>query len=527
MSMKVLIADQIDKVCSDVFRNEGFEVDESPGLSLMALKEKIKDVDALVVRSSTQVTTEVIVAGRSLKVIGRAGAGVDNIDCDAATRRGIVVMNTPGGNTISTAEHTMSMLLSLSRNIPQAFDSLRRGEWDRKRFVGTELQGKTIGIIGLGKIGREVAQRCQSFGVVTIGFDPVLAGDVAAKLNIGLVTLEELYDRSDFITVHTPLNEETRGLINDSVIGRCKQGVRLINCARGGIIDEGALLRGLESGKVAGAALDVFVEEPPGENRLLKNPRVIATPHLGASTEEAQEKVARQIAIQIVDMLKERGIVGAINADVVQMSLRQDIKPFVNLAEKLGSLAAQLAGGKLKRITVTTAGPSVTQSGELISAAVLKGVLSHHLTEPVNLINAPILAKEMGVVLSERKEADGGSYTNLIKVEYESEQGKRVAAGTVFGSSHPRIVRVDEYYLEILPVGNLLFYRNIDRPGMLASVGATLAAAGINIGGLALGRDNPGERAVTIINIDTPIPPVVLKNLEKIDGVFEVKQVRL
>ncbi|MEX1140555.1 MAG: phosphoglycerate dehydrogenase [Bacteroidota bacterium] len=525
--MKVLIADQVDKVCSDVFRREGFEVIESPGLTLDALKEKIRDADALVVRSATQVTADVLAAGTCLKVIGRAGAGVDNIDCDAATRRGIVVMNTPGGNTVSTAEHTMSMLLSLSRNIPQAFESLRKGEWERGKFVGTELQGKTIGIIGLGKIGREVAQRCQAFGLITIGFDPVLAADVAAKLNIELVALEELYRRSDFITVHTPLNDETRGLINDSVLGRCKQGVRLINCARGGIIDEGALLRGLESGRVAGAALDVFVEEPPRGNRLLMNPRVIATPHLGASTEEAQEKVARQIAIQISDMLKERGIVGAINADVVQMSLRQDIKPFVHLAEKLGSLAAQLAGGKLKRITVTTAGPSVTQSGELISAAVLKGVLSHHLTEPVNLINAPVLAREMGVVLSEHKEADGGSYTHLIKVEYESEQGKRIVAGTVFGSSHPRIVRVDEYFLEILPEGNLLFYRNIDRPGMLAGVGAVLAAAGINIGGLALGRNEPGERAVTIINIDTPIPSVVLENLEEIEGVFEVKQVKL
>lgn len=525
--MKVLIADQVDKVCADVFRTEGFEVVSGEGISLSVLKEKIKDVDALVVRSTTQVTAEVLNAALTLKVIGRAGAGVDNIDCSAATRRGIVVMNTPGGNTISTAEHTMSMLLSLSRNIPQAFDSLRRGEWEKKRFVGTELQGKTIGIIGLGKIGREVAHRCQSFGLTTVGFDPVLAGDVAAKLNIELVTLGELYERSDFITVHTPLNDETRGLINDSVIARCKQGVRFINCARGGIIDEGALLRGLESGRVAGAALDVFVEEPPRKNPLLENPRVIATPHLGASTEEAQEKVARQIAVQIVDMLNERGIVGGVNADVVQMSLRQDLKPFVNLAEKLGSLAAQLAGGKLKRITVTTAGPSVTQSGELISAAVLKGILTHHLSEPVNLINAPIFAKEMGVVLSERKEADGGSYTHLITVEYESEQGKRVAAGTVFGNSHPRIVRVDEYYLEILPEGNLLFYRNIDRPGMLASVGSTLAAAGINIAGLALGRDHPGERAVTIINIDTPIPANILKNLEKIDGVFEVKQVRL
>ena len=525
--MKILISDQVDAVCAGVLRTEGFEVIDRPGLKPEDLKDAIRDVDALVVRSSTQVTAEILSAAKVLKVVGRAGAGVDNIDCDAATRRGVVVMNTPGGNTISTAEHTMSMLLSLSRNIPQACESIKKGQWDRKKYTGTELSGKTIGIIGLGKIGREVAVRCQAFGMTTVGFDPVLAAEIAVKLDIGLVSVDELIARSDFITVHTPLNDETRGLIDDAAIAKCKPGVRFVNCARGGIIDEGALLRGIESGKVAGAALDVFVQEPPGNHPLLANPKVIATPHLGASTEEAQEKVAKQIAVQIADMLKDRGIAGAVNAEVVQMAMRQDVRPYIALAEKLGSLEAQLGGGKLKRVTVTTIGPSLTQSGELITAAVLKGILSRHLSEPVNLINAPVIAREMGIALSEKKDADGGSYTQLVKVEYDSDLGKRTAAGTVFGDLHARIVQIDGFYLEAIPEGHMLFYKNIDRPGMLASVGSILAAAGINIAGLALGRDMPGKRAVTIVNVDSPIPAEVLKKLETIDGVFEVKLARL
>lgn len=525
--MKILISDPVDAVCAETLRSEGFEVVERPGVKGSELEALIRDADGLVVRSSTQVTAGLLEAATKLKVVGRAGAGVDNIDCEAATRRGIVVMNTPGGNTISTAEHTMSMLLSLARNIPQAHVSLTQGRWDRALFVGTELQGKTLGIIGLGKIGREVAVRSRAFGMTCIGFDPVLSPDIAAKLDIELVALDQLFARSDFITVHTPLNEETRGLIGDEAIARCKAGVRFINCARGGIIDEEALLRGIESGKVAGAALDVFIKEPPVDSPLLKNPRIIATPHLGASTEEAQEKVARQIAMQIADMLKERGVVGAVNADVIQMALRQDIKPFVVLAEKLGSLVTQLAGGTLKRIQITTVGPALTQSGELVTAAVLKGVLTQHLSEPVNLINAPVIAREMGVQWSERKEAEGGSYTHLVKVAYESDRGSRRVAGTVFGSDLMRIVQVDGYHLEAQPEGHMLFYRNTDRPGMLASVGSTLAGANINIAGAALGRNRPGEMAVTIINMDSAIPGEIMEKLEKIEGVSEVKSVKL
>lgn len=525
--MKILITDPVDRVCAETLAAEGFEVVERPGVKGEELSALLGEADGLIVRSSTQVTAGLLGSIRMLKVIGRAGAGVDNIDCDAATRKGIVVMNTPGGNTISTAEHTVSMLLSLARNIPQANESLRKGQWDRGAYVGTELHGKVLGIIGLGKIGREVAVRCRAFGMTCIGFDPVLAPEVASKMGIEPVALEEIFARSDFLTVHTPLNDETRGMIDDKAIDRCRKGVRIVNCARGGIVDEAALLRGIESGKVAGAALDVFVQEPPVGNPLLNHPRVIATPHLGASTGEAQEKVARQIAVQVADMLKERGIVGAVNAEVIHMALRKDVRPFALLAEKLGSLVTQLGGGKLRKIQITTSGPALAQSGELITAAVLKGVLSHHLSEPVNLINAPVLARDMGLLWSERREAESISYTHLVKVACDSDQGTRKAAGTIFGNSHMRIVQVDEFHLEAQAEGYMLFYRNIDRPGMLAHVGSTLANAGINIAGAALGRDRPGEKAVTIINVDTPIPSSIMEKLEAIDGVFEVKAVKL
>ena len=525
--MKILISDQIEQVCSDVLAGEGFEVDFRPGLKSDELREIIGQYEGLIVRSSTQVSADILASAVKMKVIGRAGAGVDNIDCEAATRRGIIVMNTPGGNTISTAEHTVSLLLSLARNIPQAFDSLRQGKWERKKFTGMELFGKILGIVGLGKIGREVAIRCQAFGMKTVGFDPVLSEDVATKLNIQLLSLDELIAQSDIITVHTPLNDETRGLISDNQIKACKPGVRIINCARGGIVDEGALLRGLQSGKIGGAALDVFEHEPPSGNELLQHPRLIATPHLGASTEEAQEKVAKQIAQQVADFLHERGIAGAVNAEVIQMAMRHDLKPYVRLAEKLGSLEAQLAPGKLRRITVTVVGQPLIQSSELITSAALKGVLSQRLTEPVNLVNASVIAKELGISLEEKRELDGGSYTHLIKIEYESDQGKRTVAGTVFENSHIRIVQMDGYRLEIVPEGTMLFYKNIDKPGMLAAVGSILASAGINIAGLALGRDEPGQRALTIINVDSPIPQGVLKKMELIEGVFEVRSAKL
>jgi D-3-phosphoglycerate dehydrogenase len=525
--MRILISDPLDPVCAELLRSEGFQVDLKPKLPADELTKSIGTYDALIIRSGTQVTAEVIAAAKKLKVVGRAGVGVDNVDVDAATRRGIVVMNTPGGNTIAAAEHTLSLLLSLCRNIPQANESLKQGQWERTRYVGTELFEKTIGIIGLGKIGREVALRCQAFGMQTIGYDPVTSAEVAAKMKVELVTIDELYRRSDIITIHTPLTDETRGLIGDGAIAACKDGVRIINCARGGIVDEGALFRGLSSGKIGGAALDVFEKEPPANLPLINHPRVIATPHLGASTEEAQEKVARQIAHQVLDFLKDRGVVGAVNADVLQAAVKGDVRSYIVLAEKLGSLVAQLMNGQLKKVVVTCSGPSLIASLELLTAAALKGMFARVMSEPVNLVNAQAIAEEAGLEVEWRKEGEKDSYTSLLTVSFETNKESRRFSGTVFGNVHARIVQIDEFRFEVNPEGHLLFYSNIDRPGMLAGVGAILAAEGINIAGLSLGRDEPGKRALTVINVDSVLPSSVLTKLGKMDGVFEVKAVTL
>lgn len=525
--MRILVSDSLEQGLIDVLTHEGLEVDNRSDLSADALKSIIGNYDALVVRSTTKVTAELLSLAGHLKIVGRAGTGVDNIDVEAATRRGVLVMNTPGGNTISAAEHTVSMLLSLARNIPQANMSLVRGEWERKKFTGTEVFEKMLGVIGLGKIGREVALRCQGLGMKTIGYDPVLSSDVAKKSNIEMVTLEEVYRRSDFITVHTPLTAETKGLLNDVSLGKCKRGVRIINCARGGIVDEQALLRSLESGRVGGAALDVFEVEPPRNNPLLAHPRVIATPHLGASTEEAQEKVAIQIAHQIADALHGRGYSGLVNGQVLQLSINEDLKPYLALAEKLGSLAAQLTSGKIKHLTIATSGELVTSSLELMKAGVLKGILSHVSPDPVNIINAQLLASEMGLVVSEQRDSAKENFANLLGVRCQTERGKKELAGTVFGSSAIRLVSLDGFRFEVKPEGFLLIYNNIDKPGMLAMVGLILARHGVNIAGVSLGRFAIGENALTVMNIDSNIPEAGMAELIGQEGVSNLKLVKL
>jgi len=525
--MKILISDSIERVCTEVLKREGFEVVNKTGMKPEELIQEVARYDALIVRSSTKVTAEVIAAGTRLRAIGRAGAGVDNIDVAAATRRGILVMNTPGGNTISTAEHTMSLLLSLVRNIPQANESMRRGKWDRKSYVGMEVFGKTVGIVGLGKVGREVAIRCQGFGMRTIGFDPVLSEDVAARSNIALVTLEELYAQSDVITVHTPLNVETKGLLNKETLGRCRAGVRVVNCARGGIVDEAAVLELLERGHIGGYAADVFQKEPPGDLPIIQHPKVVSTPHLGASTDEAQEKVAKQIADQLCDVLLERGIAGAVNGEAITHVYKKELAPFVALSEKLGQLHGQLLTGKLKRLTVRLIGNLPAGASEALSAAVVKGVLSHLLEEPVNYINAPVLAKELGLSVAVHQEASHPTYIHLISVVAQTDKGDHSFSGTVFGNSLLRIVECDGYGLEVNPEGHMLFYRNVDRPGMLARVGAELAAAGINIAGLALGRSSPGETALTVMSVDARIPDDLLQRLRTTEGLFEIQRAAL
>jgi D-3-phosphoglycerate dehydrogenase / 2-oxoglutarate reductase len=525
---KIIVTDAVDKKCIPIFEKAGFEVNYKPGMPLDEIKKVIGDYDALIVRSETKATPELIALMKNMKVIGRAGTGVDNVDIDAATRKGIIVMNTPGGNTISTAEHTMALMLSMCRNTAQANQSLRSGKWERKLFKGTEVHGKTLGIIGLGKIGREVAIRAQGFGMIPIGYDPLLGPEVSSKLGIEVVDLDTLYSRADIITVHVPLTAQTENMINDESIKKCKDGVRFINCARGGIIEEAALVRALESGKVAGAAFDVYVKEPPEKDSpLVSNPKVVCTPHLGASTEEAQEKVAVQIAEQIVDLFNSDIAKGAVNAAAIQASGNKEILPYVELAESLGAMHAQLIQGKLLSININYSGENLHSSATLLSTATLKGFLSKKIAEQVNLINAPFLAKEMGIVLNETKSGSNVNYKSLISVEFVSENGKRLLAGTVFGNNEIRIEYIDKFHLELRPEGNMIFYSNTDKPGMLAKVGSILAEAKINIAGLSLGRLDVGKEALTVINVDDNVDKKVVEAISSIEGIHNVYSVKI
>lgn len=525
---KILIADPVDTACMEILTNEGFTVEKKTGLTEEQIVEIIADYHVLIVRSSTQVTDKIIEHGKNLKLIGRAGTGVDNINVEAATRKGVIVMNTPGGNTVSTAEHAISMLMSLARNIPQACTSLREGVWDRKTYQGVELFGKTIGIVGIGKVGKEVAVRLKSFGMIIIGYDPLVSDDVIGTLDIESVTLEELFRRSDYITIHTPLTDDTRGMLNAETIQECKHGVRIVNCARGGIIDETAILEALNAGHVGGVALDVFEKEPPPKDSpLLNHPKVVVTPHLGASTIEAQQKVAVQIAHQLADALKERSLVGAVNISAAQFSVRDDHKPYLTLCERLGSIAGQIMEGKLKSVTFAVDGESLHASFDVLKSAVLRGVLSPHLDQPVNEVNAPYYARARGIGIIERKGNSTGNYAQRITVEYQTDKEKRKLSGTVFGMNAIRLVQIDEYRVEIEPTGFMLFYWNIDRPGMLAAVGTILAKSNINIATLSLGRKAIGDQALTIIGLDNDLPVKTLEEIAKIDGVINPKLVKV
>ncbi len=524
---KIIITDAVDKKSAGILESAGFEVNYSPGMPKDEIKKIIKDYHGLIVRSETKVTSDLIELMDNMEVIGRAGTGVDNIDVEAATRKGIIVMNTPGGNTISTAEHSMALILSMCRNIPQANQTMRAGKWDKKSYKGTELHNKTIGIVGLGKIGREVAIRCKSFSMKVIGYDPVLSEDIASKLGVALVDLDTIFSQSDIITVHVPLTDETRNLISDETLAKCKDGVKIINCARGGIVDEAALLKALDSGKVSSAALDVYIKEPPDLNSpLFQHPKLVATPHLGASTDEAQEKVAIQIAEEIVDLFNETAVKGAINASAIEAMGNKDLAPFVKLAESLGALHAQIITGQLKQINFNYSGELLHSSTALLSTSAIKGFLSKKKTEVVNLINAPFFAEEMGIIINETKSGANSNYTNLLTIEFITDKENRSLGGTVFGNEI-RLVYIDGFHLEVKPEGYMLFYSNIDKPGMLANVGKILAEANINIAGLSLGRLDVGKEALTVINVDSEINKDVVKQISSISGVKKVYTVKI
>ena len=525
---KVLLSDTLSDGWQDVFDGESdIQVDVNTGLSESELCEIVGDYSALIVRSSTQVTRKVLEAGDNLQVIGRAGVGVDNIDLDAATERGVVVMYAPSGNTISTAELTLAMLLSLSRNIPQATTSLKGGQWDRKSYTGVELAGKTLGIIGVGRVGQQVASYARSFGLKLLGIDPFLSDERARQLDVDLVSYDELFAEADYITLHTVLNDSTRNLIDAGALARCKTGVRIINCARGGLVDEQALLEAIESGKVAGAALDVYDSEPPPEDYpLLKRPEVICTPHLGASTLEAQEKVAIQIAEEVKNALLDRPFQNAVNLPSIDSAHFEEISPYLVLAEKVGSLHAQLMSGHLRRIMCQFQGVIREYATGPLTADVLKGVLSSSTEEPVTQVNARIFADRRGIKIEETK-SDHQDYVNLITVDCETSEETTAISATVFGRRDARLVRFDDIEVKAKLEGHMLFLSNKDEPGVVGRLGLILSEANINISDLALGRKEAGSEAIMVFNIDTPAPSDLLERIENEDLVYWVKQVNL
>eukprot|EP00002_Diphylleia_rotans_P013968 TRINITY_DN2720_c0_g1_i1.p1 TRINITY_DN2720_c0_g1~~TRINITY_DN2720_c0_g1_i1.p1 ORF type:complete len:961 (+),score=241.57 TRINITY_DN2720_c0_g1_i1:50-2932(+) len=530
-NMKVLLSDPIDPVCTEILQNAGIKA-ESRKLTKEQLLQVIGEYDGLIVRSGTTVTADVIKAGNRLKLIGRAGTGVDNIDVDAATKKGVVVMNTPGGNTTSAAELTMSMIMALSRNIPNACNTLKNGVWDRKNYMGVELAGKTIGIVGLGRIGREVARWCQGFGMTTVGYDPIVSAELMLKSGIQPVTLDKLYATSDFITLHTPLTNSTRNMLNDEVFARCKKGVRIVNCARGGILDEHALLRALKAGQCAGAALDVFEQEPPPADlkELLSHPAVICTPHLGASTSEAQVTVARDIATQFVNAIFKDEYVGVVNAPHLGIPLSEAVKSYTELAEKLGSLQAQLLRGKIRKISVILQGRELSADGpsSVVSSAVLKGLLSHLTEEAVNMINAKYIAEELGLTMSVHQEGDVAAYSNLLSLVFETDAETKILRGTVFQGTEPRIVEMDGFKLDLNPEGNLIFFNNTDKPGVLATITTTLAKNGINIANFTLGRHGGvGSNALGVVSIDDALSNDAFKQLEQLPDVLNLRYATL
>ena len=527
-TFRVLIADHLSEDGITLLKNEPrLQVEVKTGLSPADLAGIIGSYDALLVRSSTKVTAEVIAKADRLKIIGRAGVGLDNVDADAATKRGIIVMNVPAGNTISTAEHTLSMLLALARRIPQADAHMRQGLWERAKFIGTELFGKTLGIIGLGKIGTEVAKRAQAFGMRVIAFDPFLSTERAQQLEVQMTDLKTICAEADFITVHTPLTSETRHLIGAKAIAAMKRGVRLLNCARGGIIDEAALHQALLSGQVAGAALDVYEQEPPKDHPLFKLDQVVVTPHLGASTQEAQLNVAIEVAKQVADALLGRGIRNAVNMPSVDAQTLKALQPYILLGERLGSLASQLSTGQVAEVRVTYVGEVTAHDTSAVTLAVLKGILAPMVGERVNYVNASLIAADRGIKVVEAKASRLEEFANLLALDVRSNGKSFAIQGTLSARREPRIVKIDRYFVEATPEGYMLILRNEDKPGLIGQLGTLLGESRINIAGMSNGRDEPGGTAITVLNIDNHVPPEVLDRVRKLRHVLDAKLITL
>jgi len=522
---KVLISDPMDPKAAETFRANGVEVDERPGLSPDELKAVIGAYNGLAIRSATKVTADVLAAATNLKVIGRAGIGVDNVDIPAATARGVVVMNTPFGNSITTAEHAVALMFALARELPAADISTQAGKWEKNRFMGVELTSKTLGLIGCGNIGSIVADRALGLKMKVIAYDPFLTAERALELGVEKAPLDQLLARADFITLHTPLTDETRNILSAENIARTKRGVRIVNCARGGLIDEAALKEALESGHVAGAALDVFAVEPATDNPLFGAPGLLATPHLGASTTEAQVNVAIQIAEQMSDLLVRGGVANALNMPSLSAEEAPRLRPYMELAEKLGSLVGQVEGRRITGVSVEVEGAAAQLNQKPITGAVLAGLMRVY-SDSVNMVNAPVLARERGLDLREIRHDREGDYHTLVRVTVDTPAGPRSVAGTLFGSANPRLVEIFGVSIEAELGGEMIYIVNVDAPGFIGRLGTALGEAGLNIGTFHLGRREAGGEAVALVSVDGHIAPDLLEQLEALPGVKRVEPLR-
>ena len=523
---RVLVSDDLSAEGVEILRSAGLEVDVKIGLAPEELQRIIGEYDGLAVRSATKVNAKLLEHAARLKVIGRAGVGVDNVDLDAATRRGIIVMNTPGGSAVTVAELTVAHMLALARHVPQATASVKSGKWEKKKFQGRELSGKTLGVVGIGNIGSIVVERCLAMQMRAIAYDPFISAEAAARLGVTLVPLDELWARADFISLHVPLTEQTRNLVDAKAIARMKKGVFIVNCARGGVIDERALADALASGHVGGAALDVFEKEPPPpDHPLLGSDRFICTPHLGASTEEAQTAVATAVAEQIAAYLAHGEVRNAVNLPSVPREVLDRIAPYLELAEKLGSMAAQIAPAAVHEVRIEMAGELASAPLRPVAGRVLMGLLRHALEQPVNEVSAPAVAKDRGIVVREERVAEAKDFVSLLTVELRGDAGSVVIAGTVFARNEPRIVQVNQFRLEAVPEGDVIMCENEDAPGVVGNIGTALGEAGVNIARIYLSRD--ASRAVSLINVDSAPTPDVLERLRRLPHLKSVRAIRL
>lgn len=526
---KVLVSDPIsDLGIQQLHDASDIVVDKKTGLKEDELIAIIGEYDAMLVRSQTKVTRRIMEAAVKLKVIGRAGVGVDNIDLDAATQKGIVVINAPDGNTITTSEHTFAMMMAISRHIPQAYAKTISGVWDRKSFLGVELRNKVLGVIGMGRIGSEVAKRAKAFGMDIIGFDPFLSEERAEKLGVKLASVNEIAAKADFITLHTPLTNETRHIISKPQFDIMKKGVRIINCARGGLVDEAALVEAIDQGIVAGAAFDVFESEPPkADHPFLHNPKIIVTPHLGASTIEAQENVAIDVSEEVLHILRNEPFKNAVNMPPVPGNLLNKLQPYFDLADRMGYFLAQLTEGAVQEINVAYSGELADGDTAPLTRYIVKGVLSHHLGTEVNIVNSMHLAKSRDLRIVEQKTSSSKGFTNLISLTLKTKSEERLVAGTLLNGYGARVVQIDKYTVDVVPEGNLILVSHTDKPGIVGRLGTMLGTNGVNIATMQVGRKLAGGSAIMVLSVDKQAPKQVLDEIVKLPDMVKVKEITL